>query len=38
MELHSIAMPALILIGILGLILSARFGGWGGMSSPGDRR
>jgi hypothetical protein len=37
MELQSIAMPALLLIGIVGLMLGARFGGWGrGMRPPGN--
>jgi hypothetical protein len=31
----SISMPALIFVGVLGLILGARFGGWGrGMWPP----
>jgi hypothetical protein len=34
--MQSIPMELLICIGILGLILGARFGGWGG-TSPGDR-
>jgi len=38
MELSSIPMPVLVFLGILGLILGARFGGWGrGMWPPGDR-
>jgi hypothetical protein len=37
--LPSISIPALVFLGILALILGARFGGWGrGMWPPDDRR
>ena len=38
MELTGIAMPTLVMLLVVGLILGARFGGWGrGMWPPRDR-